>query len=110
MIIFFLLSFVLIIINIDKLNCYISDKNNIEHKSSNNEFDEEIIEKQFLFESFKYHNNNIFWNMPRNNNNFYTLLTFQKNKTEAEPWPNKDYNNYDDNINVCKTFLSVISF
>jgi len=110
MIIFFLLSFVLIIINIDKLNCYISDKNNIEHKSSNNECDEEIIEKQFLFESFKYHNNNIFWNMPRNNNNFYTLLTFQKNKTEAEPWPNKDYNNYDDNINVCKPFLSVISF
>ena len=75
MIIFFLLSFVLIIINIDKLNCYISDKNNIEHKSSNNEFDEEIIEKQFLFESFKYHNNNIFWNMPRNNNNFFIIIT-----------------------------------
>ena len=115
--IFFLFSFVLIIIlNIHIINSFkLNDKSYLSHKSINNlniESNDEILGKKLLFESFKFYNNSIYWNIPRNdeNKNNNTFLIFQNIKDKASPWPNEEYNNYQDNVSNCERFISVISF
>ena len=114
MTLFFFFSFSLILFNIYTLNC-LNDKenNNLINESINHiniKLNDEIFEKKFFFESYKYHKNSIFWNIPRNNNNTSTFLSFKKNKTKANPWPNSKFNDYKANLEDCKPFISVIAF
>ena len=111
----FYLSWFFLIINLCKIYCYYND-NNKNSKINNNYTDERNIEgsiqgKKILFESYKFYNNNILFNTPRNSENpNYSLAKYDKENNEFKPFPNDDINNYTNATSTCQNFISVVSF
>ena len=115
-IIFFSFLFLIIFLIYD-INCF-HNNYDLNHNTNNNldyvELnDEELIQgKKLFFESYKYYNNNILFNSPRNSNNNYTLAKYYNN-TDTEdykPFPNDELNNYKNSNECGESFISVISF
>ena len=100
----------LIIIKLSFIHSYNTDINpNSFVEELNN--DNDTQGKRLLYESYKYYNNSILFNTPRNNNSInYTLAIYNKSSNTYQPFPNEEFNDYDKNIQTCRNFISVVSF
>ena len=113
-IIFFSFLFLIIFLIYD-INCF-HNNYDLNHNTNNNldyvELNEEelIKGKKLFFESYKYYNNNILFNSPRNSNNNYTLAKYYNNTEDYKPFPNDELNNYKNSNECGESFISVISF
>lgn len=73
--------------------------------------DNKTIGERLLYESYKYYNNSLLFNTPRKSNSSnYTLAKYDKETDTYQPFPNKDFNDYNKNIKACQNFISVVSF
>lgn len=102
--------FLLIII---KLCLILSCNTNINQYSFIEELnkDNKTLGERLLYESYKYYNNSLLFNTPRKSNSSnYTLAKYDKEANTYQPFPNKDFNDYNKNIKACQKFISVVSF
>ena len=113
-IIFFSFLFLIVFLIYD-INCFHNNYDLNPNTITNLDYvelnEEELIKgKKLFFESYKYYNNNILFNSPRNSNNNYTLAKYYNNTEDYKPFPNDEFNNYKNSNNCGESFISVISF
>ena len=102
--------FLLIIIKLCLILSYNTDINLLSFAKELNK-DNETIKERLLYESYKYYNNSILFNTPRNKNSInYTLALYNKSDNTYQPFPNEEFNDYNKNIETCRNFISVVSF
>ena len=83
--------------------------NNINSKNIHDE--DELKGKKLLYESYKFYNDSILFNTPRNSKDLqYTLCKYNKDTKECVPFPNNETNDYEISIRTCNNFISIVSF
>ena len=113
--IFFFLISSLIIFQFYDIYCF-TNNNNLNNETiiriDNDEFNEDDIikGKQLLFESYKYYNNIILFNRPRNTQSNFTLAKYYNTTKKYKPFPNDEFNIYNNGNECGENFISVMSF
>ena len=113
--IFFFLISSLIIFQFYDIYCF-TNNNNLNSETiiriDNDEFNEDDIikGKQLLFESYKYYNNIILFNRPRNTQSNFTLAKYYNTTKKYKPFPNDEFNIYNNGNECGENFISVMSF